>query len=278
MILKTCAAELAPVITNISQQSLDTGALPTNWKNANISPVFQKGNTHTASNYRPVSLTSVCCKTLEHIICSNVLKHLERYNILTSLQHGFRSGHSCESQLIITMHDVMKTFDQRIQTDMVILDFSKAFDTMSHRRLLFQLQNYGISVTTHALISSFLTHREQRVVVDGEASLSCFVDSGVTQSTVLGPLLFPCHINDLPNSVTSQVRLFADDCLLYRHVNSIDGQILLQQDLKSLEAWAHGSGMRFNATKSYLMSISRIRLRLCSCRLGPAPEKGCGSS
>ena len=149
--------------------------------------MFKKGNKHTASNYRPVSLTSVCCKTLEHIICSNVLKHLERYNILTSLQHGFRSGHSCESQLIITMYDVMKTFDQRIQTDMVILDFSKAFDTVPHRRLLYKLQNYGISGTTHAWISSFLTERKQRVVVDGEASSLCSVDSGSPRAPYWGP-------------------------------------------------------------------------------------------
>ena len=125
---------------------------------------------------------------------------------------------------------------------MVILDFSKAFDTVPHRRLLYKLQNYGITGTTHAWISSFLTQREQRVVVDREASpSSCSDDSGFPQGTVLGPLLFLCHINDLPNSVTSQVRLF-DDCLLYRLINSIDDQILLQQDLKSLEAWACTAG------------------------------------
>ena len=224
-LLKNCAEELAPVITNIFQHSLDTGTLPMDWRNANISPVFKKGNKHIASNYRPVSLTSVCCKTLEHIICSNILKHLERHSKLTSLQHGFRSGHSCESQLIVTMHDIMQTFDQRIQTDMIILDFSKAFDTVPHRKLLYKLHNYGISGTTHAWISSFLTQREQRVVVDGEASSSCTVDSGVPQGTVLGPLLFLCHINDLPKCVTSQVRLFADDCLLYRPIRNIDDQL-----------------------------------------------------
>ena len=169
-ILKNCAAELAPIISDIFQQSLDTGSLPSDWRNANISPVFKKGNKHTASNYRPVSLTSVCCKILEHIICSSILKHLEKYSILTPLQHGFRSGHSCESQLIVTMHDITTTYDRKIQTDMVILDFSKAFDTVPHRKLLYKLQNYGISGKTHSWIKSFLTEREQRVVVDGEAS------------------------------------------------------------------------------------------------------------
>ena len=81
-ILKSCAKELAPAIASIFQQSLDTGELPTDWQNANISPIFKKGNKHQPSNYRPVSLTSVWCKTLEHIICKNILNHLERYKIL----------------------------------------------------------------------------------------------------------------------------------------------------------------------------------------------------
>ena len=224
-ILKNCAAELAPIISDIFQQSLDTGSLPSDWRNANISPVFKKGNKHIASNYRPVSLTSVCCKILEHIICSSILKHLEQYSILTPLQHGFRSGHSCESQLIVTMHDIITTYDRKIQTDMVILDFSKAFDTVPHRKLLYKLQNYGISGKTHSWIKSFLTEREQRVVVDGEASSSCRVESGVPQGTVLGPLLFLCHKNDLPQCVKSQVRLFADDCLLYRPIKTISDQL-----------------------------------------------------
>ena len=258
-ILKLCARELAPAVTNIFQQSLDTNSLPDDWINANVSPIFKKGNKHLPSNYRPVSLTSVCCKLLEHIICRHVLKHLENHKILTNLQHGFRSGHSCESQLIITMQDVLNTFDKKNQIDMVILDFSKAFDTVPHRKLLHKLDNYGIRGNIHAWIKSFLTNRQQRVLVEGEYSTSCSVDSGVPQGTVLGPLLFLLHINDLPLTVTSKVRLFADDCLLYRSIKTLQDQIELQKDLASLEKWAQDWGMRFNATKCYLMSIHRAK-------------------
>ena len=86
------------------------------YPNANVSPVFKKGSKHEAVNYRPVSLTCVLCKLLEHIICKHILDHLESYNILTSFQHGFRSGHSCESQLIITLHDLMSNYDRKVQT------------------------------------------------------------------------------------------------------------------------------------------------------------------
>ena len=144
--MKSCAEELAPVISHIFQLSLETGSLPTDWRNANISPIFKKGDKHTAANYRPISLTCVGCKLLEHITCRHVLKHLERNKILTPLQHGFCSGHSCESQLIITMHDIIKSFDIKKQVDLEILDFSKAFDTVPHHKLLHKLTSYGIDL------------------------------------------------------------------------------------------------------------------------------------
>ena len=257
IVLKTCSTQLAPAITHIFNLSVNTGVLPEDWRNANITPIFKKGNKHEAANYRPVSLTSVCCKTLEHIICRHILNHLDKHHILTSLQHGFRSGHSCESQLIITMEDIMRRYDQKKQIDLVILDFSKAFDTVPHRKLLHKLNNYGIQGNILRWISSFLMDRQQRVIVEGEASSKCTVDSGVPQGTVLGPLLFLCHINDLPLHVTSQVRLFADDCLLYREINNYADHVALQEDLISLEGWATNWGMKFNATKCYLMSIHR---------------------
>ena len=212
-----------------------------------------------ASNYCPISLTSVCCKTLEHIICKHTLNHLEKNKIISPLQHGFRNGHSCESQLILTMHDIMQNFDSKQQTDLVILDFSKAFDAVPHKKLLFKLSKYGITGNINKWIQSFLVLRKQQVIVEGESSKPCSVDSGVPQGSVLGPLLFLCHINDLPQRITSKVRLFADDCLLYRQIHSPRDQLLLQQDLAALETWAEDWGMRFNVSKCYLMSIHRSK-------------------
>lgn len=111
----------------------------------------------------------------------------------------------------------------------------------------------------HNWIGNFLQHRQQRVVVEGHYSASVHVDSGVPQGTVLGPLLFLLYINDLPSRVKSQARLFADDCLLYRPISSIEDQVLLQKDLESLDSWADTWGMRFNAQKCYIMRISRSR-------------------
>ena len=247
ILLKTCAEELSFGLSAIFQYSLDTGTLPLDWRNANVTPVFKKVDRHLAENYRPVSLTTVTCKILEHIICSHMLKHFDKHNILTSLNHGFRSGYSTETQLLVTMHDLLQTNDRNIQMDIAILDFSKAFDTVPHDRLLQKLEAYGIRGNLHKWLTSFLKDRQMNVVVEGEHSDSAYVESGVPQGTVLGPLMFLCHINDLPDCVKSQVRLFADDCLIYRQIKTQKDHQILQNDLKELENWASKWGMRFNA-------------------------------
>ena len=195
------------------------------------------------------------CKLLEHIVCRHLLGHLESNEILTKLNHGFRTGYSCDTQLLVTVNDFLTSFDNKKQVDVAILDFSKAFDTVPHKKLLHKLENYGITGPLHNWLTCFLTRRTMQVVVDGTNSDTTTVDSGVPQGTVLGPILFLCHINDLPKAVVSQVRLFADDCLLYTEINSFQDHIKLQNDLKSLEVWATTWGMRFNAAKCYILSI-----------------------
>ena len=204
MILKTLANNIAPALTEIFQVSLNTGKLPKDWLSANVTCAFKKGDRHEAQNYRPISLTSVSCKTLEHIIFTHIISHLESQNILTHLNHGFRAGYSTETQLITTIHDLLTSFDSGKQIDLAILDFSKAFDTVPHDRLLQKLDKYGVRGSIHDWLRSFLTERSMQVVVEGCSSSQTRVDSGVPQGTVLGPLLFLCHINDLPEAVKSQ--------------------------------------------------------------------------
>ena len=133
----------------------------------------------------------------------------------------------------------------------------KAFDTVPHRKLLHKLSQYGIDGNINSWLSNFLTNRQMSVVVDGVKSEAAPVASGVPQGTVLGPILFLCHINDLPDSVKSTVRLFADDCLLYRSIKTRADHIALQNDLNNLEVWAAKWGMSFNAKKCYTLSINQ---------------------
>ena len=145
------------------------------------------------------------------------------------------------------------------QIDIAVLDFSKAFDTVPHNGLLSKLKHYGIDEKIWLWICNFLINRKQSVIVDGKQSSLIDVVSGLPQGTVLGPLLFLLHINDLPSVVSSKVRLFADDCLIYRNIKNKEDQIALQKDLNLLENWVNTWGMRFNAAKCNIMRVSRTR-------------------
>ena len=193
---------------------------------------------------------------LENVVLKHVLAHFEQHNILTSLQHGFRAAHSYVTQLVTTVQDLMSYRGRSIQLDVIVLDFSKAFDTVAHNCLLHKLHHYGIRGELNNWISLFLKTCYQQVLVDGAHSDWVHVDSGVPQGTVLGPLLFLAHINDLPTTIQSQCRLFAGDCLPYWPIHSLQDQLILQEDLQQLQHWADDWGMRFNASKCQLLRIS----------------------
>ena len=144
-----------------------------------------------------------------------------------------------------------KLTDEGTQVDKGILYLSKAFDVVPHTRLLNKLQFYGISDEVCRWIKNFLDGRTQWVMVDGVFSQEDMVESGVPQGTVLGPLLFLVFINDITTSLNpgSRIRLFADDCLIYRAIKSLEDQILLQQDLNTLQSWSIRWGMMFNPSK-----------------------------
>ena len=231
---------------------------------AKIVPIFKKGDKNNAENYRPVSLTSITCTLLEHIVHSNMMNHLHKHNVLADVQHGFRKFRSCESQLIMTTHDFIEYLNNKQQIDAIFLDFSKAFDKVHHQSLLLKVKHYGIENNMFLWIKSFLEGRSQTVIIDGQESSCKRVLSGVPQGTVMGPLLFLIYINDIHKDLDAATtfRLFADDSLLYRTIKTPEDTEILQRDLNKLQEWEKKWRMEFHPKKCQVLKITNKKNKI----------------
>ncbi len=184
-------------------------------------------------------------------------RHLSKHNIVVSNQHGFREKLSTETQLIQALDDWSQSLHNGKQTDVLFLDFSKAFDKIPHNKLLYKLNYYGLRGKTNQWVSGFLKDRTQCVTVNGQCSEWRDVASGVPQGSVLGPALFLLYINDIADNVHSNMRLFADDSVIYRTVSNLHDQQSLQNDLSTVFKWAQDWDMSFNVKKCCHLSITR---------------------
>ena len=169
--------------------------------------------------------------------------------LLNPNQSGFRPSDSCVNQLIAITHEIFKAFDCNpyLEVRSVFLDISKAFDKVWHERLLYKLKSMGISGELYNLLENYLSDRFQRVLLNGQASSWRPVLAGVPQGSILGPLLFLIYINDLPNELKSNAKLFADDTSLFTIVkDKTESANILSNDLSEISKWAYDWEMLFN--------------------------------
>ena len=258
-LLKEASQELSKPLAILFRKSLSEGHLPEDWKCGQVSPIYKKGSKSTPSNYRPVSLTSIVCKSMESIIREDLLEHMKPY--LSKYQHGFLNGRSCVTQLLDCIGEWTKQINDGHSVDVIYLDYAKAFDSVPHQRLLSKLKGYGVKGNVHRWIQNFLLDRRQRVVINGEASSWRDVLSGIPQGSVLGPVLFICYVNDMPETVQSMIRMFADDTKVFAQCDSTEECHQLQSDLDTLQDWADTWQLRFNATKCKAMHLGRNNLQ-----------------
>ena len=181
--------------------------------------------------------------------------HLSSNNLFSASQHGFRPGRSCDTQLLEVLDDWTRHIENGQPVDSVYLDFRKAFDAVPHSRLLSKLRGYGVNGKLLTWIRSFLTDREQRVVVDGSSSGWVPVASGVPQGSVLGPILFLVYINDLPDVVQAQTKIFADDTKIYAPSSGPGPSDVLQADIHRVAQWSDKWQLPFNVTKCSVLHL-----------------------
>ncbi len=238
----------------IFNKSLSDGIVPDDWKTSIISPIFKnKGDKKHACNYRPISLTSVVCKIYESLIRDKMMIHLTTNNLISDSQYGFRPGRSCAIQLLEVLDEWSTLLDSSNPVDTIYLDFSRAFDSVPHERLITKLFSLGIQGDLLQWIKCFLTGRTQCVRLNQCYSNLSEVISGVPQGSVLGPILFIVFINDLPEVVSGLVKIFADDSKIYSAVGNEQQQFDLQDDLDKLCDWSKKWKLSFNASKCKVM-------------------------
>ena len=203
-------------------------------------------------------------KVFENLVNNRIVDHLEKYGLFSDFQYGFRSSRSTADLLTVVSDRIARAFNRSGATQAVALHISKAFDRVWQAGLLHKFKSYGISGLIFGLISSFLSNRRLRVVLDGKSSQEDSVNAGVPQASILGHTLFLLYINDLPDDVICDIAIYADDTTLYSKCNQaydlwqqLELASELESDLRDTEDWRRKWLVDFDAGKTQLVSFDR---------------------
>ena len=253
-LLKLIKDIISPLLSELINESYSTGIYPNSLKIAKVIPIYKSGTKSTPGNYRPISLLSNINKIIEKTIYSRLIKYFNKYNLINDSQFGFRKGYNTTMAVTELYEKILDSNDKGNATCTILLDLSKAFDSVDHKIILHKLYNYGIRGNVWNLLQSYLTNRKQFVSGNNEFSDYSNVDVGVPQGSVLGPLLFLIHINDLKNSTDLKILNFADDTLLYYEFNDKNyAHRFVNQELDKVACWLRYNKLKINTSKTKYM-------------------------
>lgn len=252
---KKCSAALTYPLFVIFSSSLRQGKVPTKLKQSFVVPVHKGGSQNDVCNYRPISKLSILAKILDSIIADELFTRFS--HIISTNQHGFFRGRSTTTNLIGFTDQLQRAVENGGQVDVIYTDFSKAFDKVSHNKLLEKLENLGISGKLLLWFGSYLKGRTQRVQIGDALSDVVDVTSSVVQGSHCGPILFSLFINDLADVLGIEFNCFADDVKLFHEVNSNDDCEKLQQNINALSRFSASNGLQLNVDKCFIASYTR---------------------
>lgn len=259
ILIKKCADQLAPIVTELFRIILDEGNIPPIWKTSFIVPIFKKGDPSSPGNYRPISLTCTFCRIFERILVKKMVEFLNRINFFNKEQFGFLKKRSTTTQLLTMLEDFYNAIQRGENIDVIYIDFAKAFDTVPIDLLLKKLKNIGFEGKIFQFLKNFLTDRSFRVKIGDTFSDPYQTFSGVPQGSVLGPILFLIFINDLPNCLHDGIgfKIYADDLKIYVTYKDETRKELLKTALHKIEKWSNDNGLKISSEKSMALYIGK---------------------
>ena len=255
--LKLSADSICEPLSKLFNKIFQCSNYPLGWKKGVVIPIHKKEKKDNPENYRPVRLLSSISKICEKVLFDRMFAHIKAQNLLYYQQSGFIKGHSTHDQLLAIVNHIHDNLEQGYSVKAIFLDITAAFDSVPHDLLLIKLKSYGFQGPLLDLLKSYLTNRRIQVRVNNSHSdftNDGFINAGVAQGSLLGPLMFLLYINDLPDKIISNMFLYADDSSLYctvdheDYANSIN---VLQSDLNTVNDWAKAWGLEFKASKSW---------------------------
>lgn len=248
-VLKACATSLCEPVAQLFNRSMTLSELPTVWKCHKIMPIPKSGDLSKIKNYRPISLLCTLLKVMESILYNNIIDFVRPK--LSNHQYGFLLKRSCVQQLLTCHYEIIKGYERGNASDMVFLDFKKAFDSVPHNELLYKLWRMGITGSLWKWFRAYLSNRWHYVDYEGYSSTKLAVRSGVPQGSVLGPLLFLIYINDISVPViNSDLYFFADDTKIRKTISQSVDMVQLQEDLYRIDGWCKEWKICINPTKN----------------------------
>ncbi|CAG4940655.1 unnamed protein product [Colias eurytheme] len=261
-LLKKIRPFIAKPLSHIFNLSLSSGSFPDCWKIAAVTPIHKGGPVDIPENFRPIALLNILSKLLEKIVNRRLLNYLDKQNLISDRQFGFRKGKSTEDAAMLLTNSVASHIQNGEQALAVFIDLAKAFDTISPSLLIKKLESVGIRGLALDWFSSYLTNRKQYVKIDGIASEVLPIKFGVPQGSILGPTLFTLYINEIVNLPlnSAQIISYADDTAIIFHSNGWDEVYkLAESGLQTLAKALDRNLLTLNIKKTKLIAFSKTQ-------------------
>jgi hypothetical protein len=261
--LKHVQKEISPVLANFVNMCIQKGKYPDELKKSIIRPIYKQGSHCEYSNYRPIAILPVINKIMEKVIVNQISTFLEKHNVISDAQHGFRQSRSTSTALAKFSDEVCGNLNNKKYIGVLFIDFKKAFDTLDHEQLLQAMDECGVRGPVLEWFRTYLSKRTLRVSVGGVSGDEAEVHTGVPTGSVYGPLGYIMHVNSVANVVRNcSTYMYADDtCLLYADKDINNVQTYIQQDFENILKWSHDNGIILNTEKTKFLLIQSPHIK-----------------